>query len=135
MTGRYPDRTNATPRRRGDVSGGDHPAFVESQLAMLAGSISPGRRHRQRVLEEANDSVGRLRGKKRTAQVIVALSVVLILVSPLIGALSRIDAPGPQRAADANAAALRHAEASRLSFDWALVEIFDQFRISKRPNR
>ena len=105
---------------------------IEQQIASLGGSIAARQTHRQAVLEQASDSVDRMQGKRRTAQVVVMMSVVLILVSPLLGALSRVDAPSPQTAADTNAAALRHAEANRLSFDWALVELFDQFRVNKR---
>lgn len=108
---------------------------IAAQVAALGGAITPSRRHRDRVLEQASDSVVQLKGKVRSAKVVIAMSILLVLVSPLIGAMTRVKAPAPQTAERANAAALRHAEASQLSFDWALVDVFSRFRQEKRLPR
>ena len=108
---------------------------VERQIAALRGSISAGRGHRDHLLEQASESVGRQSCKLRSARVTIVLSVLLVLVSPVIGALTRVKPPAPPTAEQANSAALRHAKASRMSFDWALVDLFSQFREKKRPAR
>lgn len=108
---------------------------VESQIAALGGAIVSRRRHRDQMLERASESVMRSNSKRHSAKVVAAISIGLILISPLISALTRIEAPIPQTAERANAAALRHAETNRMSFDWALVDIFDQFRAGKRTNQ
>ena len=121
--------------RRGRMARAQDEGFaaVEQQLAMLQDAITPGDGHRSRVLETTSDSVTRHRGKVRSAKVTIALSLLLIAVSPLIGALTKIPKPAAQTADRAQADALRHAEAGRMSFDWALVDVFNRFRESKRP--
>ncbi|QEG02511.1 hypothetical protein Mal15_66320 [Stieleria maiorica] len=117
--------------RKGTPLGDDY-ASVERQIAALGGAILPGRRHRDEVLEHTSDSVGRTRNQRRTVQVTLVMALLLVLGSPLISALTRVQPPRPQTADQTNAAALRHAEASQMSFDWALVDIFRQFRERKR---
>ncbi len=115
----------------GQDTADDH-AFIERQIAQMRGSITSRNGLRGRVLEEASESVGQMRRKVRSAKVTIMMSILLVVVSPLIGALTRIEPPAPQTAASANAAALPHAEAGRMSFDWALVDVFSQFRAAKR---
>ena len=107
---------------------------IERQIAALGGSIVPGNRHREEMLDRASDSVGRSNSKLRSAQVAIALSLVLLVLSPLLGVLTRVQAPVPVTAKQANSAALQHAEENQMSFDWALVDIFSRFRESKRPD-
>ncbi|MCS7470733.1 hypothetical protein NZK35_29115 [Stieleria sp. ICT_E10.1] len=120
--------------KRGCPLRDDH-AAIERQIAALGGSILPGRRHRDQLLEHTSDSAGRARNQLRTARVAIVLSLLLVAVSPLISALTRVEVASPQTADQTNAAALRHAEANHMSFDWALVDLFRQFRESKRPAR
>ena len=107
---------------------------IERQIAALGGSIGPGHRHRDEMLDNASDSVGRSCSKLRSAQVAIALSFVLLVVSPLLGMLTRVQAPVPATAKQANSAALQRAEENQMSFDWALVDVFSRFRESKRLN-
>jgi hypothetical protein len=105
---------------------------IERQLAKLGGSIHPISGHRDQMLQRASESVVRSRSKLRTAQVAIAMSVLLIVISPIIGALTRVKVSSPPTADQANAEALQHARESQLSFDWALVDVFNRFRESKR---
>lgn len=105
---------------------------VERQLAMLGGSINAKSGHRDEMLQRASESVVRSRSKLRSAQVAVGMSVLLIVISPIIGALTRVQVSSPPTAKQANAEALDRARESQLSFDWALVDVFSRFRESKR---
>lgn len=105
---------------------------VENQIASLAGSIRSSERHRQRFLEQASDTLDRKHTKAYSAKVILAFCVALVAVSPLIQRATRVNVPKPPTATQANAEALRHAEAQHMSFDWALVDVFERFRESKR---
>lgn len=115
--------------------GGDDHAAVERQIAALGDAILPGRRHRDQLLEHASDAAGRSRHKMRISKLVIVLSLVLVLISPALGALTRMQPPPPQTAEQVNAAALRNAESMQMSFDWALVDLFNQFRENKRPQR
>ncbi|MCO8123939.1 hypothetical protein NHH03_19500 [Stieleria sp. TO1_6] len=108
---------------------------VEQQIAALGRSITPSSNHRDKVLRRASDASVRTRSKRRSAQIVVVMSLLLLVVSPLIGVLTRIEPPGPATAEQANQEALRHAAENRMSFDWALVDVFEKFRANRRPGR
>ena len=120
-----------SPGARSDDEGASDAAILR-QIAALAGSIQPGPRHRDQMLESVSDCVGRSRSKSRSAKLVVVLSLSLIVISPVLSLLTQFRAPVPQTAEQANVAALHRAEAKRMSFDWALVDIFSQFREDKR---
>lgn len=103
-------------------------ASIEQQIAGLKPSIAPRSRHRDAVLDRVSESSESLSQRTRVARVTVALSCLLIVISPAIAALTRIEAPAPQTADQANSDALRLSEQNRLSFDWALVDVFEKFR-------
>ena len=105
---------------------------VERQIAVLGGSIGAKRRHRDGMLQRASETVVRSRSKVRTAQVAIGMSVLLLLISPIIGALTRVKVAPPPTARQANAEALDHARETQMSFDWALVDVFRQFREGRR---
>lgn len=105
---------------------------VERQIAMLGGAIRPSGRHRNAMLRQASESVVRSHSKFRSAQVAIGMSLLLVLISPLIGALTRIEVPMPPTAWQANAEALDRAQETGMSYDWALVDVFTRFREAKR---
>ena len=110
-------------------------ARLESRIADLGRSIQISPRHRQRTLSQVSDSTRQKHGKKRAVWVYVYLSVALVLVSPLSGWLSRVESVSPQTSQRVQNDALQRAETSRLSFEWALADVFAQFRERKRINR
>ena len=105
---------------------------VERQIAVLGGSIGAKSRHRDGTLQRASETVVRSRSKLRSAQVAIGMSVMLILISPIIGALTRVKVSSPPTARQANAEALDRARETQMSFDWALVDVFRQFREDKQ---
>lgn len=105
---------------------------VERQIAMLGGSIRANNRHRDAMLRQASESVVRSGSRLRSAQVVIGLSLALLVISPLLGALTRVEVRLPPTAWQTNAEALGRAQEDHLSFDWALVDVFTQFRENKR---
>lgn len=84
-----------------------------------------------RMLQQASESDGRRRDRKRLYQIVIAASLMLIALSPVIAMLTRVQPPKAATSAETQEAALQHSRATRMSFDWALVEIF-QARSGKR---
>lgn len=123
------------PRHRGSSLPDPDRRSIERRIAGLSGSIRPRERLRDEVLQSAADSVGKSNSRLRSAQVTVTLSILLLVIAPLLGALTRVKAPMPATARQANSAALRHAEVHQISFDWALVDIFDRFHLSGRDGK
>ncbi|MCD0458357.1 hypothetical protein [Roseiconus lacunae] len=102
---------------------------IESQLASLGRSINVSESHRDRVLEQASQHLVRANSHKRGMQVALAVAIVLLLVSPLISQLTRgMKARPAATASQVQAEAMKMSDAEQMSFDWALVHLFDQFR-------
>ncbi|KAA5544547.1 hypothetical protein FYK55_09505 [Roseiconus nitratireducens] len=101
---------------------------VENQIAELMGAIGPGSRHRDETMARVSECVGRSHSMRRSAHVAVAVSILLMVSSPLISSLTKLQAPKPPTSEEVNLATLRHAETYQTSYDWALVEIFRSLR-------
>ncbi|MCC9599630.1 hypothetical protein LOC67_03580 [Stieleria sp. JC731] len=103
--------------------------LIEAQLVDLGKSIGASQRHRDQVLERATSHLIRQNTQKKTTHVALALAAAVLLISPLIADLTRrVKVHRPATAKQAQADALELTEAHQMSFDWALVDVFMQFR-------
>lgn len=96
---------------------------AERQLASLAPSIGPREQLRQQVLEDASESSVRSRSKQRGSQSLVIAAVVVMVLSPLIGQLTRTKLPTGPSSKQVNAQALG-ATKQVGNFHWSLVDVF-----------
>lgn len=102
---------------------------IERQIASLGGGITiSNHRLRQRVLDRAADGNFVEQNRKRTAKLVVTLAALMLLVSPVVAIILRLQIPKSPDAHAVNQAALRQADQSRVSFDWALVDVFKKLR-------
>ncbi|OYP30318.1 hypothetical protein [Rhodopirellula sp. MGV] len=107
---------------------------IESHLASLGRCIGPSESHRDRVLEQVSRNLQRSNTQRRTTHIAVALGLALLLLSPLIASVTRRVRPHQAATArQAQADAIRLSETHQMSFDWALVDVFLQYRERLRP--
>lgn len=104
---------------------------IERQIASLAPSITVGESSRDQMLDRARDSSTLDRGRKKTAQSIIIASLMVIVISPLIGSLTRVDVPSNSSAEEVHQLSLRDAEKKRQTFSWSLVDFFSQSRLGQ----
>lgn len=100
---------------------------VERQLASLAESIQPRENVRDRLLENASVSSSRARSRRRAAELIVMVSFVLIVLSPMISQLTKTRLRKGPSSSEVQMQAI-NATHHQQSFGWALVDVFVQAR-------
>lgn len=100
-------------------------AEVERQLASLAESIQPREGVRDRLLENASQSSTRARSRRRAAELIIMVSFVLIMLSPMISQLTKAKLRQAPTSGEVQLQAI-NATHHQQSFGWALVDVFVQ---------
>jgi hypothetical protein len=103
-------------------------ARLERQLADLGGSIVARDPLREETLRRGEQSNEFSRGRKFSARWVIAASITLMMLSPWIAAATRLPVPKSPSARQVNEAALQYARQRGLTFDWALVDVFETLR-------
>ena len=105
---------------------------IENQIASLAPVIQPSDCARENTLERASESSTRHQAQKQTLRSVIVASALIVALSPLLGALTRVEVPHSPSASDIHSSALDDARIKGQSTGWSLADLIYKTRTRNR---